>query len=55
MGDESLRHYEGSAALTFEAVPNVENDQYVKVLGQIDVNEGKVIIKGRSIYQQIHR
>lgn len=55
VGDESLRHYEGSAAVTFEAVPNVENDQYVKILGQIIVSDGGVVIKGRSIYQQVHK
>ena len=55
VGDEQLRHYEGTALVQFEAVPNVENDQYVKILGQIKAGEKGVAVKGRSIYQQIHK
>ena len=55
IGDEQLRHYEGTVLVRFEVVPNVESDQYVKILGQLEVRGSNVTVKGRSLYQTVKR
>ena len=55
IGDEDFRHFEGTALVKFEAVPGIENDRYVKILGQLEIDGGKVIVKGRSVYQSVHK
>ena len=55
IGDEQLRHYEGTVLVRFEVVPNVESDQYVKILGQLEVSGGTVTVKGRSLYQTVRK
>ena len=55
VGDEELLHYEGTAGLVFEAAPAIDDKKYVKILGQLEVEKGKVLIKGRSVYQSIHK
>lgn len=55
IGDEEFRHYEGTVSVFFEAVPNIEADQYVKILGHLSVDGGRVVLNGRSVYQSVHR
>jgi len=55
VGDEDLKHYEGSVRLLFEAVPNIDTEHYVKILGKLSVEKDIFMIKGRAVYQSVHK
>lgn len=54
VGNETLDHYEGSVTVRFDSVPNVSTEKYVRILGQITKDGGKIYLKGRSVLQSIH-
>lgn len=53
VGNETLDHYEGVVNVRFESVPKIATDQAVRILGQIDQEDGKIILKGRAVYQSV--
>lgn len=54
IGDETFSRYEGSVKVFFDAEPNIEADKYAKILAKISVQDGNVILKGRSVYQSVY-
>lgn len=55
VGDEGLTHYEGTVRVVFETAPNIDAEQFVQILGQLNC-EGKVVyVRGRSVYQRVHK
>ena len=54
VGDETLAHYEGNVPVRFTAVPMVEGSKPVKILGQVAIQDGELLIKGRAVYQSVH-
>ena len=55
VGDDSLSHYEGSVNVKFDASPVIEGSQPVRILGKINLEDGKVILKGRAVYQSVYK
>lgn len=54
VGDENLAHYEGTVFVRFSAVPMVEGSKPVRILGQVDIQDNELILKGRAVYQSVH-
>lgn len=54
IGDESLSRYEGSVKVFFESEPIIDANKYTKILAKISNQDGKIILKGRSVYQSVY-
>ena len=54
VGDESLSRYEGTVRVHFDSAVNIDPNKYVKVLAQIALEDGKILLKGRSVYQSVY-
>lgn len=54
VGDENLSHYEGNVPVKFTAVPMIEGSKPVKILGQVTIQDGELLVKGRAVYQSVH-
>lgn len=55
VGYENLERVDGIVAVKFSSVPKIEGDRAVKILGQIQVEDGKVGLTGRSVYQPLRK
>lgn len=55
VGDESLEHYEGTVNVKFDTIPLIDGSQSVKILGKISLENGIISLKGRAVYQSIHK
>ncbi len=55
VGYEDLKDLEGIVRVTFDFVPDrsIDPEKPVRVLGKVDVDGKKIILKGRSIYQSV--
>ncbi len=53
VGDEDFKHMEGFVAVTIPQPVNVETGRTVQILAQIDIQDGKVLLKGKSVYQPV--
>lgn len=55
VGYEDLKDLEGIVRVTFDYLPerNLDPEKPVRVLGKVDVDGKKIILKGRSIYQSV--
>ena len=54
VGDESLSRYEGTVRVHFDSAVNIDPNKYVKVLAKIALEDGKILLKGRSVYQSVY-
>lgn len=55
VGYENLERVDGIVAVNFPSVPKIEGDRAVKILGQIKVEDGKISLSGRSVYQPLRK
>jgi len=55
VGDDSLEHYEGTVNVRFDSVPSIIGNQSARVLGKITMEDGKVYLKGRAVYQSVYK
>ncbi|MCI5607701.1 MAG: hypothetical protein MR420_09690 [Spirochaetia bacterium] len=55
IGDEDLQHYEGTVNVRFDSKPNIQVNQYVKILGKISKDGNNIYLAGRSVYQSIYK
>ena len=53
VGYENMEKVEGIVRLKFISTPDIALDKPVTVLAQISTEEGKLLLKGRSVYQSI--
>ncbi len=53
VGYETGEVVEGIITVRFASEPNITPDQPVKILGKISLEDGKIYLKGRAIYQSI--
>lgn len=54
VGDDGLLHYEGTVTVRFDSVPVINGEENAKILGRIIMEDGKLCLKGRSVYQKIN-
>ena len=54
VGDESLSRYEGTVRVHFDSAVNIDPNKYVKILGKIALEDGMILLKGRSVYQSVY-
>ena len=54
VGDESLSRYEGTVTVYFESEPQIDVNRYVRIIAKISMQDGKIILKGRSVYQSVY-
>lgn len=55
IGDENLSKVEGIVRVEFDSIPKIEGGREVKILGQIKVQDEKIILKAKSVYQPIKK
>lgn len=55
VGSENLEHYEGTVKVKFKSTPKISVDQSVRILGQIDMEDGTIYLKGIKTYQSVHK
>ena len=53
VGYENMEKVDGIVRLKFVAAPEIALDKPVTVLAQISTEEGKLLLKGRSVYQSV--
>lgn len=53
VGYEKMEKVEGIVPLHFAVAPVIANDEPVKVLGKITLDNGKLSLEGRSVYQSV--
>ncbi|MCR5047243.1 MAG: hypothetical protein K6A42_11765 [Treponema sp.] len=55
VGYEDLKDLEGIVRVDFDFIPDrdVDPEKPVRVLGKVDVDGSKIVLKGRSIYQSV--
>ncbi len=55
VGYEDLKDLEGIVRVTFDFVPerSIDPEKPVRVLGKVDLDGNKIVLKGRSIYQSV--
>ena len=55
VGYEDLKDLEGIVRVTFDFVPDrsIDPEKPVRVLGKVDLDGNKIVLKGRSIYQSV--
>lgn len=54
VGDDGLLHYEGTVPVKFDSVPVINGEEGVKILGKLSLQDGRIFLKGRAVYQKIH-
>lgn len=54
VGSENLEHYDGTIKVRFKSTPKISTDQGVRILGQIDKEDGTIYLKGIKTYQSVH-
>lgn len=55
VGDDSLSRYEGTVTVKFDSTPILDGSQFVRILGKIVVEDGRLCLKGRAVYQSVHK
>ena len=55
VGDDNLEKLEGVVPVTFSTVPQIEGGRPVKILGKVEVTDGKILLSGRSVYQPLRK
>jgi tetratricopeptide (TPR) repeat protein len=57
VGYEDMKRVEGIAPLSFDEAPSppIEGDRPVKVLAKIGIDDGKLSLDGRSVYQPVRK
>ncbi len=53
VGDDDFKHMEGFVPVSIPQPVNVETGRTVQILAQVDILDGRVILKGKSIYQPV--
>ena len=54
VGYDSMKKLEGIVVLSFDSVPTIENDKPLKILAQISSENGKLVLKGKAVYQSVN-
>ncbi len=53
VGDEDFKHMEGFVPVIIPQPVFVETGRSVHILAQIDIQDGRVVLKGKSVYQPV--
>ena len=55
VGYENMKTVDGIVNVHFDKEPALLSDQAVKILGQIDFEDGNVVLKGKAVYQSVKK
>ncbi len=55
LGYEDLNRVEGIIRIYFSSVPEIQGDKPVKILGKIAIEDGKLCLSGKSVYQPLRQ
>lgn len=53
VGYDTLEKVEGIIPLSFSVIPTIQTDKAVKVLAKISIDNGKLCLEGRAVYQSV--